>query len=74
MERLAILDHANHKLYIEDVSEETLEQYGGEEEKYIEDNYEFDCDYSWDYIVEAEYLPNDNDGDFINIDFNSFAQ
>ena len=74
MERLAILDHANHKLYIEDVSEETLEQYGGEEEKYIEDTYEFDGDYSWDYIVEAEYLPDDNDGDFIGIDFNSLAQ
>ncbi len=74
MERLAILDHANHKLYIEDVSEETLEQYGGEEEKYIEDTYEFDGDYSWDYIVETEYLPNDNDGDFIDIDFNSLAQ
>jgi hypothetical protein len=74
MERLAILDHANHKLYIEDVSEETLEQYGGEEEKYIEDTYEFDGDYSWDYIVETEYLPDDNDGDFIDIDFNSLAQ
>ncbi len=73
MERLAILDHANHKLYIEDVSEETLQQYGGEEEKYIEDNYEFDGDYSWDYIVEAEYLPDNDDGDLMEVDFSKLV-
>ena len=48
MERLAILDHSSHRLYIEDVTEETLQQYDGEEEKYIEDTYKFDGDYSWD--------------------------
>ena len=74
MERLAIIDHSAHRLYIEDVSEEILQQYGGEEEKYIEDIYEFDGDYSWDYIVETEYLTVDSDGDFIDIDFNSLAQ
>ena len=74
MKRLAILDHSSHRLYIEDVTEETLQQYDGEEEKYIEDTYKFDGDYSWDYIVEAEYLPHDDDGDFIDIDFNSLAQ
>ena len=57
MERLVIIDHATHTLYVDDVSEETLQQYGGEEEKYIEDNYTFDGDYSWDFITDAEYYP-----------------
>ena len=63
MERLAIIDHSTHKLYVEDVDDEVLQQYGGEEEKYIEDMYNFEGDYSWDYIVEAEYLNENGDGD-----------
>ena len=35
MTRLAIIDHATHTLFIEDVSEEDLARYGGEEEAYI---------------------------------------
>lgn len=60
MERLAILDHSNHRLYVEDVSEESLEKYNGEEEAYIKDNYTFEGDYSWDYITDAEYIPMDD--------------
>ena len=60
MERLAILDHSNHRLYVEDVSEETLEKYNGEEEAYIKDNYTFEGDYSWDYITDTEYIPMDD--------------
>lgn len=37
MTRLAIIDHATHTLFIEDVSEEDLARYGGEEEAYIRD-------------------------------------
>ena len=60
MERLAILDHSNHRLYVEDVSEESLEKYNGEEQAYIEDNYTFEGDYSWDYITDTEYIPMDD--------------
>ena len=56
MERLAILDHTSHTLFIEDVSDEDIEKYGGEQE-YIDDNYTFEGDYSWEYIVDAEYFP-----------------
>ena len=68
MERLVIIDHANHTLFVDDVSEETLQQYGGEEEKYIEDNYTFDGDYSWDFITDAEYYPTDFESP-LEIDF-----
>ena len=41
MERLVIIDHETHRLYIEDVDEEMLERdYEGSEEAYIEDTYE----------------------------------
>lgn len=51
METLAILDHYHHILIIDEVSDETLEKYNGEEEDYINDNYEFEGDWSWDWIV-----------------------
>lgn len=54
MERLAILDHETHTLYVDDVSDETLAKYDGEEEDYIEDNYALE-DYSWDYIDATVY-------------------
>ena len=70
MVRLAILDHTTHTLYVEDVSDADIEKYGGEQE-YIDDNYTFDGDYSWDYIVDAEYIPQGEsmpmDIDFANL-------
>lgn len=60
MERIAIIDHANHRLFVETISDEDLEKYDGEEEKYIEDNYTFDGEWSWDYIMDAEYIPMDD--------------
>lgn len=57
MERLVIIDHADHTLFIEDVADEALEQYGGSEEAYIKDNYTFEGDFSWDFITDAEYFP-----------------
>lgn len=52
MTRVAILDHTTHQLFIEDISDEDLQKYGGSEQDYIDDNYEFKGDYSWDYIVD----------------------
>lgn len=56
MKRLAIIDHENHALYIEDINEEILEgQYGGDEQLYIEDNYDLK-EYAWDWITDAQYF------------------
>ena len=61
MERIAIIDHDSHRLYVEDIDEEVLyEKYNGEEEDYIKDNYNLK-NFSWDFITETEYYPNDND-------------
>ena len=58
MRRIAIIDHASHELMIEDVNEQELEdQYGGDEQKYIDDNYTFEGDYSWDWITDTQYFP-----------------
>lgn len=57
MRRLAIIDNVTHTLYVEDINEEILEgQYGGEEQLYIEDNYDLE-EYSWDWIIETQYFP-----------------
>lgn len=57
MRRIAIIDHTNHTLFVEDVNEEILEdQYGGDEQKYIDENYNLK-NYSWDYIIDAQYFP-----------------
>jgi hypothetical protein len=43
---------------IEDINEQELEnQYGGDEQKYIDDNYTFEGDYSWDWITDTQYFP-----------------
>ncbi len=62
IERLAIIDHAQHTLFIEDVDTVLLaEKYNGEEEEYIKDNYEFKEGFSWDYIVNTLYVKEDED-------------
>jgi len=56
--RIAILDHSSHELLVEDINEQELEnQYGGDEQKYIDDNYTFEGDYSWDWITDTQYYP-----------------
>lgn len=72
MERIAILDHANHHLYIEDISDADLEAYNGSEEDYIKDNYTFDGDWSWDYIVQTEYFPIEDDKTPYDIEFTDY--
>ena len=43
MRRIAIIDHNEHDLIIEDINEEVLEkEYGGDEQKYIDDNYDIE--------------------------------
>ena len=62
MERIVIIDHENHCVFIEEIDEEFLElRYGGEEEKYILDNYDLGHPWSWEYITEATYIPKDGD-------------
>lgn len=74
MERIAILNHLTHELYVEDITDEMLAKYNGEEEQYIEDNYNVENgEYSWDYIVDAVYFENE-DSDPITIDFNSLTE
>ena len=56
MIRIAIIAHSSHTLYVEDIDEDLLEEkYGGDEQAYIDDNYTFEGDYSWDYVVDCEY-------------------
>lgn len=54
MTRLAIIDNESHHLFIEDVSDEALAKYNGEEEAYIKDNYCIHDNFSWDYITQAQ--------------------
>lgn len=61
MERLVIIDHAEHTLFIEDVTDEQLAKYDGKEEDYIKDNYTFEGDWSWEYVTDIEYIPADDD-------------
>ena len=72
MRRIAIIDHASHELMVEDINEKELEaKYGGDEQKYIDDNYTFEGDYSWDWITDAQYY--NEDGDTIEIDFDEIG-
>ena len=70
MTRIAIIDHDEHRLYVEDIPEDILEKcYGGDEQKYIDDNYDIE-NYSWDYITEGLFLPA-GESDFCDIDFDT---
>lgn len=60
MVRIAIINHETHQLFIEDITDEMLEKYGGEEEAYIKDNYTFEGEWSWEYIVDIEYYCEEN--------------
>ena len=50
MARIAIIDHVTHDLWVEDIKDDVLkaEPYNGSEQAYIEDNYTFEGDGSWD--------------------------
>lgn len=54
--RIAIIDHDEHALFVEDIDDELLErEYNGSEQAYIDDNYDME-NYSWDYIVYSKYI------------------
>lgn len=73
MRRIAIIDHSAHTLFVEDIDENVLEdKYNGDEQAYIDDNYTFEGEYSWDYIIDAEYLPIE-DKTPIEIDFDEIG-
>ena len=57
MERIAILDHDNHTLFIEDIPDEMLDspEWDGEE-SYILNNYDIER-FSWEFITDAYYYP-----------------
>lgn len=58
MRRIAIIDHSTHTLYVEDIDEyELINKYSDDEQKYIDEHYAFDGEYSWDWIVDAQYFP-----------------
>lgn len=58
MTRIAIIDHASHDLWVEDINDDVLnaEPYNGSEQAYIEANYTFEGEYSWVYITDAFYI------------------
>ena len=73
MRRIAIIDHNEHDLIIEDINEEVLEkEYGGDEQKYIDDNYDIE-NYSWDWITDSYYLPDNGDSDLMEVDFSKLV-
>ena len=58
MRRIIVIDHTDHVVFIEDINEEELEEvYGGDEQAYIDANYTFEGDYSWDWVTSIEYIP-----------------
>lgn len=72
MVRLAIINHETHELFVETVSDEDIEKYGGEQE-YIDENYTFSGGYSWDYIIDAQYIGL-GQSDPMEIDFDEYEE
>lgn len=58
--RIVVIDHESHTLYVEDINDDILQgQYGGDVQLYIDDSYSAE-NYSWDYIVDTQYIPEDD--------------
>ena len=57
MARIAIIDHVGHDLWVEDIKDDVLkaEPYNGDVKSYIEANYTFEGNYSWNLIEDAMY-------------------
>jgi hypothetical protein len=73
VQRIAILDHASHTLFVEDIHSDVLSMvYRGNIEAYIKNNYTFEGDFSWEYITDAQYLP-EYETDPIEINFEDIA-
>ena len=51
-ETIAIIDHDNHILYVEEIDMDIVDEiYNGEEEEYIKANYDLGENWTWDYVV-----------------------
>ena len=60
-ERIVIIDHDTHQVFIEDIDTDILnEKYNGEEEDYIKDNYVLE-NWSWDFVANIVYIPVEGD-------------
>lgn len=66
MERLVIINHLWHEVFIEDVTDEMLEPYNGEEQAYIDNNYTTEDGISWDYVKGAYKVV--GNGDIIDLE------
>jgi hypothetical protein len=72
MRRIAIIDHNEHELMVEDVNEQELaEKYNGDEQAYIDDNYDLE-NYSWDWITGTYYFP-EGESDPIEAEFSDLV-
>ena len=67
MRRLVIIDHDDHTLFVEDVPDHVLEKYGGDEQAYIDENYDIE-NFSWDWVTDSRYIPYEDPYPF-EIDF-----
>lgn len=66
--RIAIIDHDEHELLIEDINEQELEEkYGGDEQAYIDNNY-YLGNYSWDWITDTSYF-HEGETDPVEVEF-----
>lgn len=73
MERIAIIDHNEHKLFIEDIDEDVLqEKYHGEEEDYIKDNYALSDNWTWEFITSTVYYFGE-EPDSIEVEFSDLV-
>lgn len=70
---LAIIDHNEHQLFIENADDNEIEtKYKGEEEDYIRDKYGFTDDdfFSWDYVIHRVEVFGEKKNGKINIHSN----
>lgn len=70
---LAIIDHKEHQLFIENADDNEIEtKYKGEEEDYIRDKYGFGDDdfFSWDYLIHRVEVFGEKKNGKINIHSN----
>lgn len=78
-ERIAIINHDTHELFVEDIDLKVLnEKFLGSEEEYIDYFYRYGREgvsYSWDYITYAEYVPKGTpkDTEGVEIHFDELA-
>lgn len=68
-ERIVILDHESHSVFIEDIDMDMIDSlYDGEEERYILSKYKLGEYWTWDYITSIQYIDDKNQPHEIDID------